>query len=511
MKNIALFFGAGAEIAYGLPSGGKFALDIFRENTEADKNKLREQIRKVDTTTHYALWLPKDFENKRINAFSKTQYDSLVKGSLENKRYDIIQYMKNFDINVRKIVSNIQMKENNNINIDLIYEELTGKCVGDSNYGQRIALNRILGDDLDQVFSSDYFAVLLDLLLCERISSSLKMNLLKIIRNILELLIGALGEELTHRLNDGIFEKSPDIMDLFDDLGSIFSLDYNNSGMRGLELLIEHEIKDLSKINIGDKEDIIFQFGLRILEDIFSKALDYQTLIDTNWRYIYHPNTDWTKFTKIIIFLNTVQRYIKSLADKNIDKIDSGNGYYHDVKLLKNEFNITGIGTSNYNIFIRDIIQEEVFFLNGCVDDCYDPYLNKIVTEEENKEKNHILVPFLFTQSGIKPLTSVQMSKRYVALFDKFEKADIICVCGFSFNSDDGHINGMFRELIDDKRKKVVILHYYDAENNKQEIKKTYRKKLRLNSVANIEIIIVDDNRYDIEKKRLWFESLKDM
>ncbi len=26
-------FGAGAEAAYGLPSGGKFALEIFRQNT----------------------------------------------------------------------------------------------------------------------------------------------------------------------------------------------------------------------------------------------------------------------------------------------------------------------------------------------------------------------------------------------------------------------------------------------------------------------------------------------
>ncbi|WP_243190606.1 hypothetical protein [Clostridium gallinarum] len=45
----------------------------------------------------------------------------------------------------------------------------------------------------------------------------------------LELLIGSLGEELTHRLNDGIFEKSPDSIDLFYDLGAIFTLDYKNT------------------------------------------------------------------------------------------------------------------------------------------------------------------------------------------------------------------------------------------------------------------------------------------
>ena len=28
---LSFLFGAGAEISYGLPSGGKFALDIFRQ------------------------------------------------------------------------------------------------------------------------------------------------------------------------------------------------------------------------------------------------------------------------------------------------------------------------------------------------------------------------------------------------------------------------------------------------------------------------------------------------
>jgi hypothetical protein len=30
MQKLGFLFGAGAEICYGLPTGGKFALDIFR-------------------------------------------------------------------------------------------------------------------------------------------------------------------------------------------------------------------------------------------------------------------------------------------------------------------------------------------------------------------------------------------------------------------------------------------------------------------------------------------------
>ncbi|MBB5227050.1 hypothetical protein [Treponema ruminis] len=42
-KKIAFLFGAGAEVEYGLPSGGKLALDIFRnENNGRDEFNFRK-------------------------------------------------------------------------------------------------------------------------------------------------------------------------------------------------------------------------------------------------------------------------------------------------------------------------------------------------------------------------------------------------------------------------------------------------------------------------------------
>ena len=32
---VGFFFGAGAEISYGMPSGGKFALNIFKKSVES--------------------------------------------------------------------------------------------------------------------------------------------------------------------------------------------------------------------------------------------------------------------------------------------------------------------------------------------------------------------------------------------------------------------------------------------------------------------------------------------
>lgn len=323
------------------------------------------------------------------------------------------------------------------------------------------------------------------------------------------MLIGSLGEELTHILNDGIFEKSPDSIDLFDDLGSIFTLDYKNTGMKGLELLIDSDDIDIKHMQTD--EEIINYFGILILEDIYSKALDYQTLIDSNWRYIYNPKTDWGRFSKIIIFLYTVKRYISGMAEENRAKIDKGNGYYHDVLELKNIYNINSIGTTNYNSFIEEVTGENVYYLNGSVNDYYDPYLNKIVSLEDNKYKKHVIVPFLFTQSGIKPLTSVKMSERYVDLFNKFKESDIICVSGFGFNSDDGHINGMFRELIEDWNKEIVILHFSDGQAfTEKAVKKHYQERLRLDNCNGIRIIPVDRNRNKIYSDRKWYEFLED-
>lgn len=67
-----------------------------------------------------------------------------------------------------------------------------------------------------------------------------------------------------------------------------------------------------------------------------------------------------------------------------------------------------------------------VFHLNGSVNEYYAPYKNEILTEPSDEEKKgKILVPFMFTQSGVKPLTSVSMSRKYVDLYDHFVEADV--------------------------------------------------------------------------------------
>lgn len=88
---------------------------------------------------------------------------------------------------------------------------------------------------------------------------------------------------------------------------------YKGTGMTGLELVIDLEPKN---INVeSSPQEIITELGRRALEEVFYQSLDYQSLIDSNWRCLYNSKTDWAKFIKIAIFLYIVKRYRKEIEE----------------------------------------------------------------------------------------------------------------------------------------------------------------------------------------------------
>ena len=81
-------FGAGAEAAYGLPSGGKFALEIFRHDTAKSKEAFKNSRDNVDTHTAYANdWLPEGFSDKNISTFGKTVFQNIININGHGVRY----------------------------------------------------------------------------------------------------------------------------------------------------------------------------------------------------------------------------------------------------------------------------------------------------------------------------------------------------------------------------------------------------------------------------------------
>lgn len=95
---LGFFFGAGAEISYGLPSGGQFAVDLFRQDLSSHRTEFRKQLHSIDPFSSYATdWLPQGYKDKRIHVFGRPEFTSLIESSIEYRRLEIIRRLAQFD------------------------------------------------------------------------------------------------------------------------------------------------------------------------------------------------------------------------------------------------------------------------------------------------------------------------------------------------------------------------------------------------------------------------------
>ena len=298
--------------------------------------------------------------------------------------------------------------------------------------------------------------------------------------------MGAHGQTLVQRLNEELFEAAPDDIPIFDDISGMFRLEFNRVGSTAFQLLLQEN----RQFDISEGATALSLFtaiAQQVLENLFTTVLDYQQLIDSHFRYLFSPSTEWAKFTRMVIFLKIARDYISSQVP-DIDTIPN-HGYYHDLAYFSPDFDISTVGTANYNSILAQVFNStkvdnpEIIHLNGSVHDYYNPYKNSVITCEdpEDLDESQIHVPFILTQSGLKPLTSVAMSRRYVKLFDSFADSDAIVVVGFGFHKDDSHINGLFRELIEVKERQVFIITP-DDEGTAEEQNRTIRNKLRVSN-----------------------------
>lgn len=506
---IGFFFGAGAEIGYGLPSGGKFAIDLFRQNPSGYRTQFREQLKAIDLRSSYAAdWLPQGFVDKRIHAFGRNEFTSLIESSIEYRRTEIIRRLNRFDSECDEAMQSLGISREL---IEAKFSELTGEAIGDSLYTQVIKLNDLLAQNVS-LFSSEYYSAMLDAVKTAGECDDLR----RYVTAFLQLLVGAHGQDLVRKLNQELFEAAPDDLPIFDDLSGMFRLEFNRIGSTALELLLE-ESRTFETGNTGTALSLLCAVSQKVLENIFTTVLDYQKLIDDHFRYLFSPETEWAKFTKMAVFLKIAQEYIKQQAPA-IESIPA-EGYYHDLANFAKNHEFAAIGTANYNSLLTPLFKQQnlevpdIIHLNGSVNDYYNPYKNKVVTCEnfEELDSSQLHFPFILTQSGLKPLTSVEMSRRYVQLFDAYNKSDAIVVVGFGFNKDDSHINGLFRELIESHGKKLFLVTRNVTETADQQ-QRELRKRLRIaNSFSRSVTVVPVDSASRKIGNDLWIDHIVSM
>lgn len=503
---VGFLFGAGAEYDYNMPSGGRFALDIFRQDTTEPKEEFKAMRESIDKTSVYASrWLPEDYLTKNIGSYGKSVFETIIRDTIENNREKIIASLNNFDVIADSTVD--RLKKEKDINVDEAFRDINGRDVSDISMKQSVSFIDVFKDG-NKIFDTSYFSSLLYAYRVKdsngrpKVSGENRTDLRKIIISIIQLQIGALGEKLSQKINDNLFQKKMDDVDIFDDIGELIHLDYRSTGIGGLEYLTDERRADPET-----SEGAVVYFAQEVLESIFSSVLDYKSLIDSNWHYLYCPSAEWAKFCKISIFLLTVRAYIEKQCE-NADVIAT-RGYYHELKDAIDAGSIepSGIATTNYTGLITDVLGDKVNFLNGSTGLWYDPYLNAIGNKEELEERDrHFIVPLLFTQSGTKPMTSIDMSMRYVATYKDFKAADCICSVGFGFNYDDEHINGIIRKLVNDGKKLIVV---QPVNRPTRDVQIEIANKLKIYSASNV--IVLDVNKNREHEGKLWTEALEDI
>ena len=503
MKKIGLFFGAGAEMGYGLPSGGKFAIDLFRQDPTKYKKKLRKTLEEIKVTSTYATnWLPDSYLNKPIYAFGEKDFISIIQSSIEYRQDKIVEKFNDFDSLCEKAITKLNIDKNF---LNEKFEEISGGEIGSVIYSQKIKINPLITNDV-KLFSSSYYSAMLETIRTQENKDDLQRYSI----SFLQLIVGAHGYNLVKKLNEELFTQTPDDLPIFDDIFGMFSLEFHKAGSTALELLLR-EKRTFNKDKNASLAELLSAISQEVLENIFIDILDYQKLIDNHYRYLYCPKKEWAKFTKMVVFLEIAKDYIS----QNLGNIKTNqDGYYNDL-LSINDLEITSIGTSNYNNIIEIVSpkiaeNQNIIHLNGSVKDLYNPYKNnieKIGTDSTSQEKQ-ILVPFLLTQSGIKPLTSVEMSRRYVDLFDSFKNSDAIISIGFGFNQDDGHINGLFRELIEVHNKKLIVI---DVSTDESKTQKEIKNKLRVGTNGGNIIVISIDKDTRKRNGKFWYELVADL
>jgi len=134
-RRLGFFFGAGAEVGYGLPSGGKFALDIFKMSKEEDKEKFKEQLEAIDLQSQTATqWLPENFKTKNIYVFGKGNFEEIISSSLEHRRESTLGYLEKFDSNISKILENWDINE---VTLREIFSHKIKLEIGDKLYSKK--------------------------------------------------------------------------------------------------------------------------------------------------------------------------------------------------------------------------------------------------------------------------------------------------------------------------------------------------------------------------------------
>jgi hypothetical protein len=468
-----------------MPAGGRFALEaIRRAKGQTDAFKQKRTLVSLHCDQAYRDWLPPVFEKKRVQPLAGTDEDRMFDHSLQTGYERIIESLNDYDATAKSFLSGVGWDEER---IAAAFTRLTGGSSFGATPYKNIEIKRSISELPSRLFKSKYFSAIVELAK----TGPLTDTMTDLARSTNQLYLGAHGQNAVLSLADQPLVNAPEDNPAFQELGQMFAIHPVDAGVAAFKAVMkstdEQELQD---------ETIFPVIARMVLESAVERFLDYRSIVDDLLPALFRPRDKWGQFTKIFTFLMGTREY---MLQKEPKALEMTSGYYHDL-IGRREFEIATVGTANYTSLathaLASVYNGSIVHLNGSLNEYLDPYKSEVLLAPATIGINRFLVPFLFTQSGIKPLTSVDVSRRYVQYYDSLIDSDAAIILGFGFNADDGHINSLFRKAVEEKNMRLIILKYaasgkFDTDEALEEA----RRFLRLDRSDQITVLPVNKSR----------------
>jgi hypothetical protein len=198
----------------------------------------------------------------------------------------------------------------------------------------------------------------------------------------------------------------------------------------------------------------------------------------------------------------------KSLFDEIRNKSalqENQESYYSIIKQSRESCDISVV-TTNYTLYCEEISclpKDRIAYVHGRIGLFESPKHLCTYDIERDDLGNETVFPYLFIQSGIKPIIERRQIEEYLKMIRFMDEAERIIILGYNLNNDDNHINSIIRSTVL-AGKKVVYLSFDDGKMYQLQ-RKDVLNRLRLQDpIANLEwYAITDKDSYDAFRDKL--------
>lgn len=171
-----------------------------------------------------------------------------------------------------------------------------------------------------------------------------------------------------------------------------------------------------------------------------------------------------------------ISQIIQEVQEKKInEKYNADDVYYNVVRKLSKRENIdVSVITTNYTLFAEKLTgldKSKISYLHGKLDLFEDAHTKRVAVLSDFDESD-IIFPFIFIQSGVKPIINSLQIFEFAKAASQILNAEELHIIGYGINSDDEHISNLLRERLFSGKKIIIYLHNNNAVNKNNILKK---------------------------------------